>query len=147
MGSKPDDRPDGERNSGHLPEEVETTVQEEGGGRGHGACPQCALRLVCSYPPQQAPDCEQEDGGQRRPGEAEVSEYLQVLVVAVPVDIEAAAGGGPAQDGVPGPRPGQEAVFNDAQRGGGLAGARGWRDGPPVRGRSRTPWPPVPHRR
>jgi len=42
MGSKADDRPDGERNCGHLPEEVETTVQEEGGGRGHGACPQCA---------------------------------------------------------------------------------------------------------
>jgi hypothetical protein len=45
----------GERDRGHLPEEVETAVQGEGSGRGHGACPQRAVRRAGSCPPQQPP--------------------------------------------------------------------------------------------
>jgi len=44
--SEADDRPNGERNGWHLPDEIETAVQDEGSDPGHGAGPRGPLLPV-----------------------------------------------------------------------------------------------------
>src|SRR5215510_13776 len=54
--SEAGDRPHGEGNCWHLPDEVERTVQDEGGGRGRGARPGRPPGQIRPCPPEQLAD-------------------------------------------------------------------------------------------
>ena len=79
-----------------MPNKVESAMNGEGGSCGHDARPRRAAWQIQTTLPQSANCCGKQHGEQRRADNSEICQDLQILVVVVPVDAQAAIGAGPA---------------------------------------------------